>query len=138
MSLLRWAVPVLFAFMTTGSLGAQNIGARRIFSLPPWRVAHKVAPEYPALALQNHIQGVVRFTALIDKDGRVERLTLVSGHPLLAPAARKAARQWVYRPLKTGGAHVQFIAQIDIRFALDERGMPVQDDHIPEGVAFAR
>ena len=47
----------------------------------------KVTPVYPPLAKQARIQGTVRFTAIIGKDGTIQNLQLVSGHPLLVAAA---------------------------------------------------
>jgi hypothetical protein len=62
-------------------------------SMPEWELLYKVVPEYPAAAVRRRIQGIVRFAAILGKDGHVERLSLISGHPLLVDAARKAARQ---------------------------------------------
>jgi hypothetical protein len=53
----------------------------------------KVQPQYPEDARQARIQGSVVLKAVIDKNGGVEELTLVSGHPLLAPAALEAVKQ---------------------------------------------
>ncbi len=50
----------------------------------------KVTPTYPPLAKQARISGQVRFTAIIGKDGTIQNLQLVSGHPLLVAAARDA------------------------------------------------
>ena len=50
----------------------------------------KVTPSYPPLAKQARIQGMVRFTAIIGKDGTIQNLQLVSGHPLLVQAAMEA------------------------------------------------
>src|SRR6516165_2666647 len=47
----------------------------------------KVTPVYPPLAKQARVQGTVRFTAIISKDGTIQQLQLVSGHPLLVQAA---------------------------------------------------
>jgi|GEM_PF-2163717 len=138
MSMLRWAVPAFLLFLLPVSVGAQRPTARGPIILPPWRIAYKVAPEYPALALEYRIQGTVRFTALIGKDGHVKHLTLVGGHPLLVAAAREAAWQWVYRPSKTSGKSVQMYAQIDILFVLDARGMPARNDDVSPDVAVAR
>lgn len=60
----------------------------------------KVDPIYPALAKEARAQGKVRFDAVINSSGQVERLKLISGHPLLIPAAKNAIFQWQYtRPL---------------------------------------
>jgi protein TonB len=50
----------------------------------------RVTPQYPPLAKQARVQGTVRFTAIIGKDGTIQNLTLVSGHPLLVQAAQDA------------------------------------------------
>src|SRR5205823_7045934 len=55
-------------------------------------------PVYPPLAKQARIQGVVRFNAVIGKDGTIQNLTLMSGHPLLVPSAQEAVKQWLYKP----------------------------------------
>jgi protein TonB len=56
---------------------------------------HKVTPVYPPLAKQARVQGTVRFTATIGKDGHIMNLELVSGDPLLVEAAQPAVQQWV-------------------------------------------
>ena len=62
----------------------------------------RVDPVYPPLAKQARIQGNVRFDAVINSSGQVEKLTLISGHPLLISAARDAIFQWQYsRPVSS-------------------------------------
>jgi periplasmic protein TonB len=61
-------------------------------------VLKKVPPSYPEAAKAAHIQGNVVLTAIIDKDGNVENLQIVSGHPQVVPAAIDAVKQWKYRP----------------------------------------
>ncbi|MEO7143211.1 MAG: energy transducer TonB, partial [Bryobacteraceae bacterium] len=80
----------------------------------------KVIPVYPALAKQARIQGVVRFTAIIGKDGTIQNLQLVSGHPLLVPAATQAVRQWIYKPTLLNNEPVEVITQIDVNFTLSQ------------------
>jgi TonB family protein len=75
-------------------------------------------PQYPAQAKQDAIEGVVRFRAVINTDGTVKELSLISGHPLLAPAAIQAAKRWVYRPTSVDGEPVEVITEIDVRFTL--------------------
>ena len=58
----------------------------------------KVQPTYPALARSARIQGTVVLQAIISKQGTIENLTVLTGHPMLAPAAIEAVRQWRYRP----------------------------------------
>jgi len=78
----------------------------------------KVPPIYPQDAKMARIQGVVRFTAIIDKTGHVTSLQLISGHPLLVNAARDAVAQWVYKPTLLNGNPVDVTTQIDVNFTL--------------------
>ena len=77
-----------------------------------------VDPVYPPLAVQARIQGTVRFTAVIGRDGRVQNLQLISGHPILVVAAREAASQWEYRPTLLNGSPVEVVTQVDVNFTL--------------------
>jgi protein TonB len=84
------------------------------------KVVNKVAPEYPPLAKQAKVQGAVKFRAVIGKDGHVKDLTLISGHPLLVPAAAEAVKQWVYRPTLLNGDPVEVITEITLHFTLSD------------------
>jgi protein TonB len=75
-------------------------------------------PTYPALAKNARIQGHVVFTAIIGKDGTIQNLQLISGHPLLVQAAQSAVSQWVYRPTLLNGDPVEVITTIDVNFTL--------------------
>ena len=80
----------------------------------------KPTPTYPALAKSARIQGTVRFTAIIGKDGTIQNLTLVSGHPMLVQSATDAVKQWVYKPTLLNGEPVEVITQIDVNFTLSQ------------------
>ena len=80
----------------------------------------KVTPVYPALAKSARIQGTVRFTAIIGKDGTIQNLQLVSGHPMLVQSATEAVKQWVYRPTLLNDEPVEVITQIDVNFTLSQ------------------
>lgn len=77
-----------------------------------------VLPVYPVLAQQARIQGLVVLDADISKDGTVEALRAVSGHPLLVPAALNAVKQWRYKPYLVNGKPVAARTQITVNFAL--------------------
>ncbi len=77
-------------------------------------------PVYPQLAKQARIQGVVKLHALISKEGTIENLTLISGHPLLAPAALEAVKQWMYQPTLLNGEPVGVDTEIDVNFTLSQ------------------
>jgi TonB family protein len=80
----------------------------------------KVNPEYPPDAREQRVQGVVVLQARIDKEGNVVDLQLVSGHPLLAPAAMEAVKQWKYKPYLLNGNPVMVETQIQVNFTLEE------------------
>ncbi|MDQ2711576.1 MAG: energy transducer TonB [Acidobacteriota bacterium] len=79
---------------------------------------HKVQPLYPALARSARVQGAVEFTAVISKEGRIENLQLLRGHPLLVNAAREAILQWQYRPTMLNGEPVEVVTTITVNFTL--------------------
>jgi protein TonB len=78
----------------------------------------KVQPTYPPLARQARIQGAVQLQAEISKDGSIENLRLISGHPMLAPAAIEAVKQWRYKPYILNGEPVEVETQITVNFTL--------------------
>ncbi len=79
---------------------------------------HQVKPQYPPLARQARIQGAVVLQAVIAKDGTIQNLHLVSGHPMLAPAAIEAVKQWRYKPYFLNGEPVEVETQITVNFTL--------------------
>ena len=78
----------------------------------------KVHPIYPPLARQARIQGVVVLQAQISKEGTIENLQLISGHPMLAPAAIEAVKQWKYKPYLLNGEPVEVDTQVQVNFTL--------------------
>jgi protein TonB len=81
-------------------------------------LASTVVPVYPVLARQARIQGMVVLDADISRDGAIDALKLVSGHPLLVPAALEAVKQWRYRPYVVNGKPVPVNTQIIVNFTL--------------------
>ena len=83
------------------------------------RLIHRVEPQYPPLARQMRVSGVVELVGIIAVDGRIRELKLLSGNPLLAPAALEAVRLWVYEPTMLNGEAVEVVAPISIIFRLN-------------------
>ena len=77
---------------------------------------NRIEPTYPALAQQARIQGAVVLTAVIAKDGSVAHLQVLSGNPLLAPAAIAAVKQWRYKPFVLNGQPVEVETTITVTF----------------------
>jgi len=57
-------------------------------------------------------------SAIISKTGEIEDLALLSGHPLLVPAAIEAVKQWRYRPYLLNGGAVEVVTTITVTFLL--------------------
>lgn len=81
-------------------------------------LVRKVPPTYPPLARQARIQGTVVLQAQISKNGDIENLQLVSGHPMLAPAAIEAVKQWKYKPYLLNGEPVEVETTVQVNFTL--------------------
>jgi protein TonB len=76
-----------------------------------------VNPEYPSLARQAHIAGVVVVDAIIDEHGNVVQAHALSGPPLLIPSALKAVLQWQYEPTALNGQPVSVELEVQVNFA---------------------
>jgi len=75
-------------------------------------------PQYPPLARQARIQGTVKLEADISKEGTIENLRVISGHPLLIQAAIDAVKQWRYQPTMLNGVPVEVVTTVDVNFTL--------------------
>jgi len=110
-------------------------GSRNVLPPPPppvpserqFRTSHmlegnlirRVEPAYPSLARSARIQGQVVLSAVIGKDGAIENLRVLSGHPMLVGAAVDAVRQWRYRPYILNGDAIEVETQITVNFHLE-------------------
>jgi len=79
---------------------------------------NRVQPNYPPLAKSARIQGQVVLQAVIGKDGTIQNLHAISGHPMLTPAAIDAVKQWRYKPYFLNGDPVEVDTQIVVNFSL--------------------
>jgi periplasmic protein TonB len=82
------------------------------------KIVARPNPAYPPLARQARIQGNVVLHAIIDKDGTVTQLEVVSGHPLLVQSALAAVRQWRYQPTLLNNEPVEVDTTITVNFVL--------------------
>jgi periplasmic protein TonB len=97
--------------------GGDSSGITQLFSISPPSVSmastskappishwmggnliRKVPPIYPISAKSMGIQGTVLLRAVIGRDGKIERVNVIDGHPLLVKSALDAVSQWLYRP----------------------------------------
>jgi protein TonB len=122
-----------------GTIEIENSGSARLLVEPPSNDARKptgnkaekvsegvqqahlvsrIEPRYPFLAVQTRTQGTVVLHAIISREGRIEALEILSGHPLLVQAAVDAVRQWRYRPTFLNGEPVEVETSITVTFRL--------------------
>ena len=80
---------------------------------------HRVQPEYPLPAKIIRLAGTVELRAVIGTDGRIRRLAVVSGNPILAQAAVAAVCQWIYQPTRLSGEPVEVETRITVNFVLE-------------------
>jgi TonB family protein len=110
--------------LTLTALAASQVYPQRVRasdSVMAALVAKKVDPVYPPTAKQARIQGVVILKVVISKSGDVENIELVSGHPMLAPAAIDAVKQWKYQPYLLNGNPVEVDTQVTVNFTLSDK-----------------
>jgi protein TonB len=79
---------------------------------------HRVDPVYPRVAIQAQVAGTVRLRAIIGRDGSIQSLEALSGHPWLVRAALDAVQQWRYRPTMLNGEPVEVETSITVIFVL--------------------
>jgi periplasmic protein TonB len=84
------------------------------------RLIHQVQPEYPPLARQARIQGDVIIDSVIDTQGRVTQMKVVSGSPLLVESAIQALGQWRYQPTLLNGQPVAVDMLVTLHFTLGQ------------------
>ena len=97
-------------------------------SAPPMRIAvggnvqaarliNRVSPVYPEEAREEKISGTMKLHVVIARDGKIQQIQVVSGHPVLVQVAIDAVRQWQYQPILLNGQPVEVDTQIDVIFS---------------------
>jgi protein TonB len=84
--------------------------------LEPVSVIRRVAPIYPPVARQRMLSGSVVVEAMVDKQGKISDLKLVSGPPIFRDAAFEAVKQWQFKPAKLNGQPIEQPTKIRLDF----------------------
>ena len=87
-------------------------------NVKPPRLVFGPEPEYPTLARQARLSGVVIIEAIIDEHGEVKGMRVVSGHPLLVQAALKAVSRRRYEPTILDGEPTPIDLRVEISFSV--------------------
>lgn len=100
-------------------------GRERELGVPPIRIDAKAAASrllnsppliYPKAAKEAGIQGTVRLQIVIGKDGHVMEAMVISGDPLLAPAAVQVVNGQLYRPTLLNGQPIELVTEVEFNF----------------------
>jgi TonB family protein len=96
-------------------------------------VVHRIEPAVPPLAKAARIGGKVKLHIVISSSGDVSTVTVVSGHPMLAPAAMEAVKQWKYKPFTENGNPAAVATDVELEFAggLSEKESDVRNKFFP-------
>lgn len=86
-------------------------------NVKPPRLLYAPEPEYPVLAKQSRLSGVVIIEAIIDEHGKVTGMRVVSGHPLLVPAAMSAVSKRRYEPTILDGEATPIDLRVEVSFS---------------------
>jgi periplasmic protein TonB len=90
----------------------------RVSRVMEGNLIYRVQPQYPPLARQARIQGIVVLRAMISREGKIENLQIITGHPLLVKSAMDAVLQWRYRPYYLNNEPVEVETQVTVNFTL--------------------
>ena len=80
---------------------------------------HDVSPEYPRMARDAKIQGIVIIQATIGADGSVVDAEVLRPVPFLSQAALDAVRQWRFTPPRLNGQPIAVIMTVTVNFKLN-------------------
>lgn len=110
-----------------GSILTSSHTTQAVVVAPPRRIrvstgisegmlVHRVEPVYPVIAARARIQGTVQLRALIAKDGSIENLQVITGHPILQQSALEAVKQWRYKPYILNGEPLEVETIVIVNF----------------------
>ena len=81
-------------------------------------VITKVQPDYPPLAKQLKVEGIVELEVVVAENGTVDKVNIVSGNPVLTRPASEALKRWKFQPVMVDGKAVKAIAPVSITFKM--------------------
>lgn len=104
-SYCMFRIPLVFLLLTALVTGEEK-PAMVDPSRPSKNLVKRVEPTVPPLAKTMGLGGTVSAEIVIDTQGKVRSVKLISGHPMLAPAFIDAVRKWEYEPFLVDGKAV--------------------------------
>ena len=108
----------LFAMLVVAS-GSSQEAVKKVTRAEALQAATaRVQPEYPAIARQFKVEGMVELEAVIGESGKVEKVNIVSGNAMLTRAGADALKQWKFAPFTEDGKPVKALAPISFTFKM--------------------
>lgn len=101
-----------------GSASRQPVAPSSGSDVKPATLISSVPPVYPQMAKTQRITGAVTIDALIDANGHVASMAIVSGPALLQGSAKDALSHWKYAPAQLHGKPVPMHVKVTIQFKL--------------------
>lgn len=117
-------VVVNFALLDAGTSGQQKAGPSMVRvggSVMAAQHEHRVEPVYPTEAKEKGVEGEVEFEIIIDEQGEVADVQVLSGNAMLVSAAYEAVRQWRYKPVLLNGVPIRAKTTLKVKFELDRK-----------------
>ena len=114
----RIAKTALLGLLALTAVAAEDAVVRVGGNVQQANLLSQVTPVYPAQAKQDRIQGTVQLDVIIDKEGHVDKVGVLSGPDALIPAAVEAVTQWTYRPTLLNGEPVKVETTVTVNFTL--------------------
>jgi protein TonB len=82
----------------------------------PAKLIKSVPPVYPDMARTQRVSGNVQIDTLIEEDGNVGTMKILSGPPLLHQAALNAVKQWKFQPAELDGKPTSMHLTVTVQF----------------------
>jgi TonB family protein len=97
-SMKNWIAIPLLAVCSTFVLAPPSSVAQEEQAGNNRQIVTRIVPNYPSLARNMRIGGLVKVEAVVAPNGTVKSVEIKGGHPVLAAAAADAVRQWKWIP----------------------------------------
>jgi protein TonB len=114
-SFFAWA---LTTTLMLGSAFAQDAPKKVTKKEANSAVITRVSPDWPAVAKQLRLMGNIELEAVVSADGTVEKVTIVSGNPVLTRPAAEALKKWMFTPFTVEGKAVRAVVPVSLSFGM--------------------
>ena|ERR1017187_9711407 len=111
-------VTVFLAALLVGASLAQDAPKKVTKSEGLSAATRKVPPDYPPIARQLKIVGDVELEVLVAESGVVEKVSILSGNPVLTRPASEALKKWKFAPFTTDGKAVKALVPVSLSFKM--------------------